>query len=117
MTPRNRAPVDVYLDSAPENITPELALKAERVLDDRWNGWLRPLATADALGDFLYAWRRNDPNGIWGYVTEVGDTLICTRTDDSDPDEFPRAGETDDGTPLYDLTGWVWFAADENEQN
>jgi hypothetical protein len=29
------AAMDVYLDSAPENITPELALRAERVLEDR----------------------------------------------------------------------------------
>ncbi|WP_406048231.1 hypothetical protein [Kribbella sp. NBC_00889] len=104
---------EVYLDDAPENITPELGLKAERVLDERWNGWLRPLATADAFGDFLYAWRRNDPNGTWGYVTEVGDTLIYLRNDDDEPEEFPRAGETADGAPIYDLTGWVWIAADE----
>lgn len=110
------ASVNVYLDGAPENITPELALQAERVLDEPWHGWLRPLATADALGDFLYAWRRNDPNGIWGYATEVGDILLCTRTDGSDPDEFPRAGETAEGTPLYDLTGWSWISADEDEQ-
>ncbi|MQW77313.1 hypothetical protein GHK92_15675 [Nocardioides sp. dk4132] len=59
--------MDVYLDSAPENITPELAPRPERVLDDRWNGWLRPLATAEAFGAFLDAWRCNDPNGTWGY--------------------------------------------------
>ena len=113
MASPNAAPVDVYLDSAPENITPELALKAERVLDERWNRWLRPLATADAFGDFLCAWRRNDPNGTWGYVTEVGDTLIYLRNDDDEPEEFPCSGETADGTPLYDLTGWVWFDASE----
>lgn len=100
----------VYLDSAPENITPELGLCADRVLPERWNGWLRPLATANAFGAFLDAWRSNDPNGIWGYVTEVGDTLVCSRPDDVEPaDEFPRAGETSDGAALYDLTGWVWI--------
>ena len=105
--------MDVYLDSAPENITPELALGAERVLDERWNGWLRPLATADAFGAFLDAWRRNDPNGIWGYVTEVGDTLVCSMTDsDEPPTSSLEPGETADGTPLYDLTGWVWISAD-----
>lgn len=31
---------------------------------------------------------------------------------DEPADEFPRAGETADGTPLYDLTGWVWATAD-----
>lgn len=105
--------MDVYLESAPENITPELALKAERVLDERWNGWLRPLATAEALGNFLDAWRRNDPNGIWGYVTEVGDTIVCTVMDSAEPsEEFPRVGETTSGAPLYDLTGWVWVSAE-----
>lgn len=103
--------MDVYLDGSPENLTPELALSAAVVLDDRWNGWLRPLATADAFGTFLDAWRRNDPNGVWGWATEVGDTLVVTRSDDDEPaDEFPRAGEAADGTPLYDLSGWVWVS-------
>lgn len=100
----------VYLDSAPENITPELALDADHVLPDRWNGWLRPIASAGAFGAFLDAWRANDPNGIWGYVTEVGDTLVSSRPDDDEPaDEFPRVGELPDGTPLYDFTGWEWI--------
>jgi hypothetical protein len=107
--------MDVYLDSAPENLTPELALTAERVLDERWNGWLRPLATADAFGAFLDAWRANDPNGNWGFVSEVGDTLVCTVTDDDEPaDVFPRVDQTGDGTPIYDLTGWVWVSRDQN---
>ena len=106
--------VDVYLDSAPENLVPELALKAERVLGDRWNGWVRPLATADALGAFLDAWRANDPNGICGYVSEVGETLVCSRSDDEWPsDEFPRAGTTADGRAVYDLTGWTWITEPE----
>jgi hypothetical protein len=101
----------VYLDSAPENLIPELALNAERVLDERWNGWLRPLATADAFGRFLDAWRANDRNGTWGYVTEVGDTLVCSVADGDEPaDEFQLAGETADGTPLYDFTGWAWIS-------
>lgn len=112
----NNGPMEVYLDSAPENITPELALQAERVLEERWNGWLRPLASADAFGRFLDAWRVNEPNGIWGYVTEVGDVLVCSRSDDDEPaDEFPRAGETAEGTPLYDFTGWVWISADHHD--
>lgn len=109
----NNDRMDVYLDSAPENITPELALRADRVLAERWNGWLRPLASAEAFGRFLDAWRANDPNGIWGYATEVGDTLVCSVIDSDEPaDQFPRAGETADGTPLYDFTGWVWVSAD-----
>jgi hypothetical protein len=104
--------VDVYLDSAPENFTPELALRAEGLLDESAGGWLRPLATADAFGAFLDAWRRNDPNGIWGYVSEVGDSLVLSRIDDDEPnDVFPLAGQTADGTPLYDLSGWAWVAA------
>jgi hypothetical protein len=104
--------VDVYLGSAPENFTPELALRAERVLDGRIGDWLRPLATADAFGAFLDAWRQNDPNGIWGYVSEVGDSMVLSRSDDDEPnDVFPRAGQTSDGTPLYDLSGWPWVPA------
>lgn len=100
----------VYLDSAPENIVPELALVAETVLPQRWNGWLRPVATAAAFGRFLDAWRINDPNGIWGYVTEVGSVLMCTRPDDDEPaDEFPRVGALPDGTALYDFSGWAWI--------
>lgn len=86
----NRRVVIVYLDSAPENLVPELGLRVVSILPERWNGWLRPLGTADAFGNFLDAWRRNDPNGIWGWATEVGDTLVCSRSDDDDPaDEFP----------------------------
>jgi len=71
--------------------------------------WLRPMATADAFGRFLDAWRANDPNGIWGYVTEVGDRLVCTRSDDEDPvDVFPRVGTLPDGAAVYDFTGWTW---------
>jgi len=35
----------VYLDSAEENIVPELALDAEYVLPGTWNGWAQPVAT------------------------------------------------------------------------
>lgn len=106
----------VYLDSAPENIVPELALDAAQVMPDRWNGWLRPLATAQAFGTFLDAWRANDPNGIWGHATEVGSTLICTRPDDDEPaDEFPQASMLSDGTPLYDFTGWTWIDGRDHE--
>jgi hypothetical protein len=62
----------VYLDSAAENFVPELGLRVVSVLPDRWNGWLRPLATADEFGAFLDAWRRNDPNGIWGWADVLG---------------------------------------------
>lgn len=105
----------VYLDSAPENMVDELALNAEGVLGQRWNGWVRPLATAQALGDFLDAWRANDPNGTWGYVTEVGDLLVCTRSDDDEyADEFPKAGIAESGQAVYDLSGWVWVIGPED---
>lgn len=58
--------MDVYVESAPEALIPELALRADRLLEDQQNRWLRPLATAEAFGAFLDAWRTNDPNGIWG---------------------------------------------------
>lgn len=110
----NHGPMDVYIDSAPENFVPELALKAEYVLEERWNGWLQPVATAEAFGAFLDAWRANDPNGVWGYATEVGDVLMVTRTDSDEYDDyFGRVGETADGTPLYNLSGWVWCFGDD----
>lgn len=50
-----------------------------------------------------------------GYATEISDSLVCSVTDSDDPaDEFPRAGQTDDGTPLYDLTGWAWISAEDD---
>lgn len=104
----------VYLDSTPENMVPELALEAVSVLDERWNGWIRPITTAQALGDFLDAWRANDPNGVWGHVTEIGETLVCTRVDDDDfADEFPRVGTTEDSQAVYDLSGWAWTLGDD----
>lgn len=100
--------MDIYLDGC-EEADPDLALDAHAVLPDRWNGWARPLATAAAVGRFLDAWRANDPNGTWGYVTEVDDSLICTRTDSEDyEDIFPKAGVDDTGVAIYDLTGWAW---------
>lgn len=99
----------VWIDSAPETYVPDLALDAVGMLPDRWNGWLRPIATAEAVGAFLDAWRRNDPNGVWGWATSVGDTLVVTRSDDDDPgDTFLQVGVDADGRALYDLTGWAW---------
>lgn len=100
--------MDVYLDSAPENLTPELTLNAEHVLDDRWNTWLRPLATARAFADFLDRWRRNDPDGIWGFVTEQDGSLLYVDSDSDEPEEFPQVARAGTGEALYDLTGWVW---------
>lgn len=103
--------MNVFIDSASENLVPELALRADRVLGDRWNGWLRPLSTAEAFGDFLDAWRWNDPNGTWGHVSEVGDRLVYSASDSDDiEDAFPRVARTSDGTALYDLSGWVWVS-------
>jgi len=99
----------VYLDSAAENITPALALDAAYVLPGTWNGWAQPVATAAAWGDFLDRWRANDPNGDWGYATEVGNSLVSSREAIDEPDVFPKVGETLDGDALYDLSGLVWI--------
>lgn len=111
--------VYVYIDSEPENMIPELALKADSVLDGKWNGLLRPLATAAAFNDFLSAWRANDPNGVWGHAIETSGRLSYQSTDydgdTEDLDYFPRVGVTSDGTPLYDLTGWVWVTPDSDQ--
>ena len=106
--PRPSGPVEVCLDSAEENMTSELALVADHVLPERWNGWSRPVATASALADFLRRWRHNDPNGVWGDAFEVDGALLCSRSDDDYADSFPWVGSNRHGVALYDLTGWVW---------
>lgn len=103
-----RVPVEVCVDSAEENMVSELALAADHVLPDRWNGWVRPIATAAALADFLRRWRHNDPNGVWGEALELQDRLVCSRSDEDYEDSFPLVGATSAGLRLYDLTGWVW---------
>lgn len=104
----------VYIGSAPENIVPQLALEADRVLEDRWNGWLRPLATAREFGAFLDRCRLSDSNGVWGCVESADGRALYYRNSDApageQDDEFPAAGTGVDGDVLYDLTGWVWIA-------
>lgn len=99
----------VCLDSAPENICEAMALKAAYMLEGTWNGFGQPVATAEAMGDFLDRWRVNDPNGDWGFPTEVGDTLIVTRTEVDEPDVYPKVGVDAQGHPLYDLSGLIWL--------
>lgn len=101
----------VYIDDAPENLTPELALRAEAILPERWNGFMQPIATADAFEAFLAAWRRNDPNGLWGTLEVTPEAIHYRRIDDDEPEVFARHGETSDGTPTYLLSGWMWVLA------
>ena len=89
-------------------MVPAMALRAHAVLDETWNGWARPIASAKQIGDFLRRWRANDPNGVWGFAVELDEALLVTRVDGEDPDYFGTAGFDVDGSPLYDLTGWVW---------
>ena len=103
-----RAPQLVCVDSMEENMVPAMALRAHAVLDETWNGWARPIASAKQMGDFLRRWRANDPNGVWGFAVELDEALLVTRVDGEDPDYFGTAGFEEDGSPLYDLTGWVW---------
>lgn len=102
------APQLVCVDSMEENMVPAMALRAHAVLDETWNGWARPIASAKQMGDFLRRWRANDPNGVWGFAVELDEALLVTRVDGEDPDYFGTAGFDVDGSPLYDLTGWVW---------
>lgn len=103
----------VCLDSAQENMVPELALEAEYVLEETWNGWARPVATAEAMRSVLDRWRANDPNGEWGYATEAAGVLICTREDPDEPDVFPLVARTSGGDALYDVTGLRWCLLDQ----
>ena len=96
--------VEIYLDSEPENMIPRLALHADYVLEETWNGWGRPIATARAFAVFLDSWRANDPNGEWGYVIEPDGNVVMNYQDD----EFPLVGVSDSGEALYDLSGWTW---------
>jgi hypothetical protein len=102
------APQLVCVDSMEENMVPAMALRAHAVLGETWNGWARPIASAKQMGDFLRRWRANDPNGVWGFAVELDEALLVTRGDGEDPDYFGTAGFDVDGSPLYDLTGWVW---------
>lgn len=100
----------VYLDSAPENITPELALHARYVQEETWNGWAQPVTGAAEVDDFVARWQANDPNGQWGQVTETPAGLQVSRDDpDENPDVFRAVGHDDHGQTLYDLSGWVWL--------
>lgn len=102
------APTRVCVDSAEENMIPEMALSAHAVLEESWNGWSRPLATALQVEDFLRRWRRNDSNGTWGLAVEIDGSLLVTRPDGEEPDYFAQRGRRADGSALYDLTGWAW---------
>lgn len=104
--------MNVYLDSSPENVIPDLALRATTVLPETWNGWARPVATADAFMSFLDAWRANDPNGEWRYAVEVDGNIRLEYDDQS----FPLYGVTDEGTALYDLTGRTWVLFDDDSR-
>ena len=107
--------VEVCLDSAEENMVSAMSLRASALLDARWNGWARPLATASAMTDFLNRWRLNDPNGTWGDAIEEEGQLVYSSPDSDDPDLFPRVGMTRSGEPLYDLTGWMWVLIESAE--
>lgn len=98
----------VCLDSAVENMVPALALNTDRVLEDKWNGWARPIATAAAFRDFLARWRANDPNGTWGDVAESEAALQYEDAEGSDPEYFPCVGTAATGEALFDFSGWVW---------
>lgn len=113
-SPAPHRDVLVYLDSAPENLTPTLALRARYVQDGAWNGWARPVAGAREVRDFIARWRANDPNGQWGQVTETPAGLQIAREDGGeDPDVFPVAGQDEGGRSLYDLSGWVWLPLED----
>jgi hypothetical protein len=85
-----------------------LALNAHHILGGAWNGWAKPVATADDFADFIARWSINDPHGTWGEARETPDGLRYEDTEGSDPETFPKIAVSEDGRALYDLTGWVW---------
>lgn len=98
----------VCLDSDDRTTAPMLRCT---LAGQRWNGWLWPIATAEAFATFLAQWRTNDPNGEWGRVAvsvDSGDLWYVV--DGEVTDVFPRCGTTPDSTPLYSLDGWTWVA-------
>jgi len=114
----NMSPL-VCLDSEPENMTPALALRCH-ALAGTWNGWIAPLATAEAFATFIDAWRRNDPNGDWGWVFEhtnrhTGATrLVLEDAEGAVTDTFDAYGTDAEGRTLYNLSGWRWVACPAN---
>ena len=86
--PVSADPADVCVESGEENMVSAMALHAHCLLPGTWNGWARPVATAREVADFLARWRRNDPNGVWGYAVDVDGALLVTRSDAEDPDRF-----------------------------
>lgn len=90
---------------------PDVYLRAEAVLDENWNGWGRPIATASALAAFLRACQIEDPSGDWGNVSVIGDDLVVHRVE-GDDDSFAAHGEDSDGARTYNLSGWAWVTVE-----
>lgn len=65
------ASVPVLLDSSEENMVLALALNAHHILGGAWNGWARPVATADGFADLVARWKINDPHGMWSRSPKV----------------------------------------------
>lgn len=101
----------VYLDQPDDERTDELALHAVRI-DGYWNGFAIPVVTAAEFARFITAWRRNDPNGMWGEGSDSvreGDGALIFDDGESDEPQVWAVTDTDaDGTALYALDGWVW---------
>jgi len=67
-----------------------------------------PIATEEQVGDFVHAWKINDPNGAWGEVFECIENghsaLAVTVSDSHDPDDWAYYPAVADG--LFNLAGW-----------
>lgn len=92
--------ITVRLSSTGDDVDASLHLRAHELLPDG------PLVTADDFRAFIAAWRRNDPNGTFGSVTECGGQLHHTYYED-DPDVFGQFGSARDGTALYLISGFA----------
>jgi len=111
--------INVYLDSASENMVDSLALHAEYI-NGLWNGWAVPVVTAREFRNFIGAWARNDPNGTWRVsgITESPDHATLTYVDtehaanDYDTDVWVSVGTNASGETLYAIDGWCFITAD-----
>lgn len=86
------------------------AFRAERILPDRWNGWVNPVFDrdgAEAVAQWVNAQMANHGRDDVLTLEWDGDVLILT-----EPDEEPYTlTPDDDGNYAIGNYGWTWQEA------